>query len=97
MFKNIDNSKYAWLAGWVQKLKAGEALVASRSHTDTEGSFTCTPQSFAGVVYAMAATKGWKATVATTTSQVAFAFYKPNDYMKPNMPAYPVVKKMRGE
>jgi hypothetical protein len=97
MFKSIENTKYAWLAGWVHKLKTGEALVASRGHQDAEGVFTCTPASFASVVYAMADYRGWKATVVTTTNQVAFSFYKATDYTRPNMPALPIVKKMRGQ
>lgn len=92
---NLDNSKYAWLAGWVRKLKTGEAYVASKGHTDSEGTFTCTAASFTGVVYKVAAEKGWKATVVTTHNQVAFSFFKATDYMKPNMPALPVVRKMK--
>lgn len=93
---NLDNSKYAWLAGWVRKLNQGEAYVATKRHTDAEGSFTCEVSSFVGVVYKVAAEKGWKATVVTGDRQVAFAFFKPNDFMRPNMPALPVVRKMKG-
>lgn len=93
---NLDNSKYAWLAAWVRKLNQGEAYVATRSHTDAEGQFTCEPHSFVGVVYKVAAEKGWKATVTTTDKQVAFAFFRASDFVKPNMPALPVVRKMKG-
>lgn len=87
-----DGSKYAYLLSWVKKLKPGEAHQANLGHH-----FTCLVTSFSAAVYAAAATKGWKATVVTFPDEgcVVFAFYKPDDLMKPNLAAYPVVKKMR--
>jgi len=87
-----DGSQYAYLLGWVKKLKAGEAHQANLGHH-----FTCKVESFGNAVYAAAATKGWKATLANFPDDgcVVFAFYRPDDLMKPNLAAYPIVKKMR--
>lgn len=88
------NSKYISLLANVRKLKAGEAYVL------TQGvHFTCQPESMRGVIYELAATKGWewKGTVSVVGRSVIYCFYKKSDYMRPNLPAYPIVQKYRGE
>jgi hypothetical protein len=84
------NSKYVYLLGWVRELKPGEAHVAFRGEH-----YTCQSESFRGVVYQVAKEKGLAATVSVFTSCVVFAFYQPTGYLRPNLPAYPIVKKMR--
>lgn len=84
--------KYEWLKGWVKELEPGEAFVATRGLE-----FDCTPASFAGSVYRYAEDKGWKATVVCFQATVVFAFYSPQSFLRPNMKAYPIVKKYRGE
>lgn len=88
------NSKYAPLLRNVEKLKPGEAFIATQNDD-----FTCDPATFAGVVYKLAAAKsgGWKGTVAVIGRSVVYAFYRRDDYMRPNLSAYPIVRKMRGE
>lgn len=85
-----DNSMYQFLLGWVRDLEPGTAHQANLNEH-----FTCTPQSFAQVVYAVARQRGYAATVATFEDCVVFSFYKPDAYLKPNLKAYPVVVKMR--
>lgn len=87
-------SKYDPLRANVAKLPAGEAFVAT--YPDD---FTCKPESFRGVVHQLAADKGngWKASTSMIGSFVFYAFYRNTDYMKPNLAAYPIVKKVRGE
>jgi hypothetical protein len=88
-------SKYDPLRVNVTKLNAGEAYVAT--YPDD---FTCKPESFQNVVHLLAAQKGngWKATtVCIYPRTVVYAFFKNTDYMKPNLAAHPVVKKLRGE
>lgn len=91
-----QTSKYGWLLGHVQTLPPGEAHLAQYG-----SQYQCLPQSFAAYVYAAAIERGYKATVAiidrNSGSSVVYAFYRPTDYMRPNLPAYPIVKKMRGE
>lgn len=87
-----QTSKYGWLLGHVRKLPAGEAYLAQKG-----AEFECLPESFAGYVYAAAAERGLKASCAVFGAAVVYAFYRPNDLMRPNLPAYPIVKKMRGE
>lgn len=84
--------RYKWVEGHVKDLEPGHAYLARRG---TE--YVCESRSFAGVVYATAREKGWKATVVTGERWVVFAFYRPDSYMRPNLPAYPIVKKMRRE
>lgn len=87
-------SKYYHLIHNVRKLKPGEAYLA------TKGSeFTCNPESFRGVVYDLASTYGggWVGTATVVGGSVVYAFYRREDYMRPNLPAYPIVKKLRGE
>lgn len=86
-------SKYYPMIHAVRKLKPGEAYVAQKG-TD----FDCAPESFRGVVYDLAQTKGggWKGTSTIVGSLVIYAFYKETDYMRPNLPAYPIVLKHRG-
>lgn len=88
------NSKYIALLANVRKLKAGEAYVL-RQGVD----FTCTPESMRGVIYQLAQAKGngWKGTVSVVGRSVIYCFYKNSDYMRPNLPAYPLVVKYRGE
>lgn len=87
-------SKYHYLIHNVRKLAAGEAFIAHKGQD-----FECQPESFRAVVYSLAATKGggWLATSTVLRDCVVYAFYKRGDYMRPNLPAYPIVKKMRGE
>jgi hypothetical protein len=85
--------KYAHLVHSVRKLSPGEAYIA------TKGSeFECEPESFRGVVYQLAAEKGghWKGTASVIGKSVVYCFYKETDYMRPNLPAYPLVLKLRG-
>jgi hypothetical protein len=86
--------KYAHLVHAVRKLKAGEAYIAEKGHD-----FTCQPESFRHVVYQLAKIKGggWKGTASVVNGSVIYTFYKDTDYMRPNLPAYPLVVKMRGQ
>ena len=86
-------SKYHYLVQGVRKLEPGEAMLATQG-----ADFTCAPESFRGVVYQAAETKGggWRGTVCVIGATVVFAFYRDSDYMRPNLPAYPIVKKLRG-
>jgi hypothetical protein len=88
------NSMYAHLLRNVVKLKAGEAFVAT-----WQQDFTCAPESFRGVVYQLASAKGrgWKGTSVIIGRYVVYSFYKGTDYMRPNLAAYPIVLKMKGE
>jgi hypothetical protein len=87
------NSKYRYLMANVVKLKPGEAYIASHGEQ-----FDCEPESFRGIVYMLAESKGggWKGTVCVIGKNVVYAFYRDSDYMRPNLPAYPIVKKLRG-
>lgn len=89
-----EGSKYAYLVKGVRKLKPGEALLATQYEE-----FTCTPESFRSILYQVAQTKGshWRATSAVLGKSVIYAFYRSDDYMRPNLSAYPVVRKMRAE
>lgn len=86
-------SKYYHLALGIRKLKPGEAYVAGRSE------FSCKPESFQSMLYTLASEKGggWRATSVVVGKVVVYAFYKNTDYMRPNLKAYPIVQKMRGE
>lgn len=88
-----NGSKYYHLIHGVRKLKPGEAYVATKG-----ADFDCAPESFRGVVYDLALTKGggWKGTSTVVGNLVIYAFYKETDYMRPNLPAYPIVLKHRG-
>ena len=85
-------SKYDHLVRGIAKLKPGEAFFAQKG-----GMFTCQPETFRTVLYQVAKTAGkeWRVTSVVIGEHVVWAFYKCNDYMKPNLPAYPVVKKLR--
>jgi hypothetical protein len=87
-----QTSKYGWLLGHVQVLEPGTAYFARKGVE-----FTCLPESFRGYVYAAAAEQGWKASAMVFGYGVAYAFYRPTDLMRPNLPAYPIVKKLRKE
>jgi len=97
MALKFEKSKYNWALGWVSKLPAGQACLAVRDHTEKEGTFTCEPRSFAKIVYQAAQAKGWKASVAVFEDRVVFAFYKPYSFSRPNLLAYPIVRKLKGE
>lgn len=88
------SSKYDSLRSAVRKLKPGEAFVATELQD-----FTCQPASFQGVVHQAAKNKGdgWKATTTIIGHHVVYAFYRRTDYLRPNLQAYPIVRKMRGE
>jgi len=92
--KITPGSKYARLVLGVRKLQRGQVYVATKGHD-----FNCLPQSFQNVVHLVARSKegNWKATTAIVGNQVFFAYYEARDYMKPNMPAMPLVRKARGE
>jgi hypothetical protein len=87
------NSKYAHLLVNVRKLKAGEAYIATQGED-----FDCAPETMRGIVYQLAQTKGngWKGTASVVGRSVIYCFYRDSDYMRPNLPAYPLVLKMRG-
>lgn len=89
-----QGSKYQYLVNGVRKLEPGEAMISTKDHD-----FTCTPETFRGVVYQAAATKGlaWRATSVIVGTTVVYAFYQSNDYLRPNLSAYPIVKKLRKE
>lgn len=89
-----EGSKYAYLVKGVRKLEPGEAMLATQY-----SEFTCTPESFRNTVYSAARTAGshWRATATIIGTSVVYAFYRTDDYMRPNLPAYPIVRKMRGE
>lgn len=86
--------KYSHLLVNVAKLEPGAAYIASKGDD-----FNCEPESFRGVVYQLAQKKGygWHGTSCVIGRSVVYAFYKGTDYMKPNLSAYPIVKKLRGE
>lgn len=86
--------KYAHLVHAVRKLNPGEAYVATKG-----ADFECLPESFRGVVYQLAAEKGsgWRGTASVVGNSVVYTFYKNSDYMRPNLPAYPLVVKLKGE
>lgn len=86
--------KYAHLVHAVRKLKAGEAYVATQG-----ADFQCQPESFRGVVYQLASEKGggWRGTASVIGDSVVYTFYKNTDYMRPNLPAYPLVLRLKGE
>ena len=85
-------SRYAFLLGWARELEPGKAHLARLGKE-----FDCMATSFTGAVYAAAATRGLKATVAVFPDQgaVVFAFYRADSFTRPNLAAYPIVKKMR--
>lgn len=87
-------SKYYPMIHAVRNLAPGDAYVAQKGVD-----FDCQPESFRGVVYDLAATKGggWRGTSTVVRDLVIYAFYRETDYMRPNLPAYPIVKKYRGE
>ena len=76
------------------KLKPGEVYIATQSVD-----FNCKPDSFRSVVYELAATKGgdWCGTATVVGTSVVYAFFKRSDYMRPNLPAAPIVLKLKGE
>lgn len=87
-------SKYYHHVRGVRKLGAGEAFIATKGEH-----FTCQPESFRHIVYEAALThgNGWRGTCTVIGKSVVYAFYRNSDYMRPNLPAYPLVKKLRGE
>jgi len=91
---DLTKSQYSWLLKWGFQLKAGVAHQATR-HVN----YTCQPRSFANVVYQAGRARGLKATCAVfeEIGVVVFCFYRPDALTRPNLPAYPIVRKMRGE
>jgi hypothetical protein len=90
---NLTRSRYKWLGKWAaRELKPGVAFQAFRGKD-----YECLSISFAGQVYAAAYALGLKATCSVFEDCVVFAFYHPDAFMRPNMPAYPVVRKMRSQ
>jgi hypothetical protein len=86
-------SKYDYLVRGIRKLPPGEAYVAERND-----SFTCQPESFRNILYQAASTagKGWHVSATIIGDCVVWAFWKHGDLMRPNLLAYPIVKKLRG-
>ena len=85
-----QTSKYGWLLGHVQTLDPGKAHLSRKGvHSD------CLPDSFRGYVYAAAAERGYKASAVVIGGDVIYAFYRPTDLMRPNLVAYPIVKRMK--
>jgi hypothetical protein len=87
-------SKYAHLLHAVRKLPPGQVYVGTKGVD-----FDCEPASFQGVIYRVATERGggWRATTIVVGGTVFYGFFKASDYMRPNLPACPVVKKARGE
>jgi hypothetical protein len=81
--------KYFPLMQGIQKTKPGEAFVAEQGVD-----FTCLPESFRAVLYGITKEKGgdWVVTTLVRGRRVVYAYYRRTDYMRPNLPAYPVVK-----
>lgn len=78
----------------MRKLEPGHAFLAEKGQD-----FFCEPESFRQVVYDLAKTYGLghKGTAVVIGKSVVYAFYQQSAYMRPNLPAYPIVKKLRGE
>jgi len=91
-----QNSKYGWLLGNVQPLEPGKAYRAQRG-----SEFLCEAESFRGYVYAAAAERGYRASTVVFGRRdlehpvVVYVFYKPDALMRPNLAAYPIVKRIR--
>lgn len=85
-----QTSQYGWLLGHVRTLDPGKAHLARKGVE-----FTCLPESFRGYVYAAASERGYKSSAVVLGDCVVFAFYRPTDLMRPNLVAYPIVRKMR--
>jgi len=85
-----QTSKYGWLLGHVKALPPGEACLARKGVE-----FTCLPESFRGYVYAAAVERGYRACTVVIGGDVVFAFYKNSDLMRPNLVAYPIVRRMK--
>ncbi len=92
---NLANGKYRWILGNVDlQLLPGQAHVARQGIE-----FECLPQSFAGYVYQAARARGCSASCAVFGQLrhpvVVYAFYRPTDLMRPNLAAYPIVRRLR--
>ena len=85
-------SKYSWMLNMILQLPAGQTHIA---HKGVQ--YDCESESFGGVVYQVARQRGLAATIVTTDKAVAYNFFKPTDYLKPNLRALPVVQKMLSE
>jgi hypothetical protein len=87
-------SRYYYLVTGIAKLPAGQAFTATQGEA-----FTCQPESFRNTLYQVASTvgKGWHVSATIIGTTVVWAFWKNTDLMRPNLRAYPVVKKLRGE
>lgn len=89
MADDTQYTPYPW-DEWCKELPAGKAMMVTR-FVD----YKCDSRSFAGQVYTQARARNLKVTVTVFESFVLFAFFKANSLMKPNMPAYSQVKKVR--
>jgi len=87
-------SKYDPLLPGVRELKPGEAYVAQKGVD-----FDCEPESFRQIVYLMAKKKGarWRGTSVVVGRRVIYTYFKRDGYSRPNLDAYPIVKKFKGE
>lgn len=90
--RNWIRSRYSKVVPRLQReLKPGVAFLAIQ-WVD----FDCTPMSFASQMCTLARDHGMRATCAVFTDRVVYVFYHPESFLRPNLPAYAVVKKMRG-
>lgn len=91
-----QTSKYGWLLGNVQRLEPGKAYRAQRG-----SEYQCLPETFRSYVYAAAKERGFNASTCVIDDPVhpvvVYVFYRPHDLMRPNLAAYPIVKKMKGK
>lgn len=87
-------SKYWYLVTGMTKLDPGKAFHAEKGYD-----FTCEPETFRNVLYQAAYTAGnnWRVSTIVVNGTVVWACWKSTDYMRPNLPAYPIVKKIRKE
>lgn len=88
------NSKYQYLVRGMNRLEPGKAFHAQQGHD-----FTCKPESFRNMLYQAASTRGggWHVSAVVVGQTVVWACYQSRDYMRPNLPAYPIVKALKGE
>lgn len=82
-------SKYPW-DKWTGELPEGKAWMVTRFLD-----YQCESKSFASQIYHEAARRGQKVTIQVFDNYVVFAFFNPNSYWKPNMPAMKTVKQLR--
>jgi hypothetical protein len=92
MGRDWSKSKYyGWVKAWsARPLEPGVAYEAIQ-----QKHFTCTPAGFGSQMYTLARSIDLAATVSVFDDRVIFTFYDPTLPLRPNMPAYPVVKRLR--